>query len=260
MIKLGQNGVPYDEITLSEPAEVKITEVLGLIPISIGRDLARTVLTVGAADNDIVSDEIDTSEFNSLDVRVNVTGAAAFLVKIKGSLVSGGQFVDRLDVGLFSTTRGVTIPQVPAFCKIEVIRVSGTGTCTVDVQPCNVFGNLQRPAFKEYILALNEATPALNAETSFFDVYNTDWVRSIVMSVNSPFDYQVMYRHMFSNLDASGGNVVGSTKTKGAFFASTSLNVGSFVPSPYGMRFSLKNMDASVITGTVKMHLILMGN
>lgn len=250
------------------PDSIQITNSSGIVNAniassdvglqSINRDLTRTVLTLGASDNLLLSDEIDMTEFNALDVRLTITGTATFFVKIKGSQVTGGNFVDRYDVGTFNTTRGITIPQVPSYCKIEVTRQSGTGTCAVDVQPCNAYGSIQRPTFKEYVLAFDIASLALNTESAFFDVYNTEWVKAVVWAVNSQFDYQTMYRHLFSNGEASAGNNVGGNQTKTTnFLRTTTWNTGSFQPS-YGLRFSLKNVDASVV-GWAKAHLILIG-
>jgi hypothetical protein len=219
-----------------------------------------TVLNVLSADNDVYSDEIDLTGYNALDVRLTITGSGSFLLRVHGSPVLGGTYIFRQNVGLAQGTKSFVIPNMPAYAKIEVIRRSGTATATLTAYGTHATGYV-RPTFEEFTLAWNnEGAPALQAETSNFDVYNTDWVRSILFVVKSAsFDFTPIYRHMLSNGDASGGNTIGSSKTKNAGFQSASLNPGAFVPSPYGMRFSIRNTDASVTTGNITGHLILIG-
>ncbi|MBB3070491.1 hypothetical protein FHS14_003493 [Paenibacillus baekrokdamisoli] len=239
-LKDGSNG--------GSPAEVNVT--------TMSKGTVTSVISDKSASFE--STEFEAIGYNALDLNITITGTAVFAVKIKGAQLSGGIYTDRYDVGLFNASRGLTIPQVSDYYKIEIVLKSGTGKCFVDVQPCNVYGSLQRPSYKEYIMAINE-TLAANAESAIFTVYNTDWVRGIKLLVKSPIvGYQPSYRDMASNGDISGGNNIGSAQTLANFWRSSSLNPGSFVPPAYGMQFSLKNTDAA-LTGLVQAHIILMG-
>lgn len=239
-LKDGSNG--------GNPAEVKIAAVSKGAVTSVINDKSTS----------FESTEFEAIGYNALDLNITITGTAVFAVKIKGAQLSGGTFTDRYDVGLFNASRGITIPQISDYYKIEITLKSGAGKCSVDVQPCNIYGNIQRPTHKEYILAINE-TLAANAESALFTVYNTDWVRGIKFLVkSSTVAYQPLYRDMVSNGDTSGGNNIGSAQTAGNFWRTTSLNPGSFVPSAYGMQFSLKNTDAA-LSGLIQAHIILLG-
>lgn len=87
---------------------------------------------------------INAKGFNTVFVRIVITGTGTWKIDVVGSPDSGGTYVDcydgatQLTTGNLTASRGVLFRGIPDYIKIVATEVADGATCTVDLQFMNL--------------------------------------------------------------------------------------------------------------------------
>lgn len=88
---------------------------------------------------------IDCRGYNAVLVKVAISGTGTWKIDVQGCNTPQGTFVDvydnydnQLTTGNLTASRMRLFVAVPDNIKIVATEVSGTATCTVEVQPMNI--------------------------------------------------------------------------------------------------------------------------
>lgn len=105
-----------------------------------------TVTTVlNAISATTTSAAVDCTGYKACHVSVAISGTGTWQVDLQAALSTDGTYMDvydnndtQLTTGVLSGSRMKMFCCIPSTVKVVATKVSGTGTCTVRVQPFNV--------------------------------------------------------------------------------------------------------------------------
>lgn len=101
-------------------------------------DLTRPVTqAINAVKQTTTSAEIDARGYNSLRVETAISGPKEWTIKLQGSDVSGGPYIDLKSYQIYSS-RCWTWSDIPNFVRIIAIEDEDGATMSVRVQPVNI--------------------------------------------------------------------------------------------------------------------------